>query len=71
MNKIEKRCVGSHIHDYDDLEDLIFFITRYFNHKHIRYHAVYCKKYEYYDLYFWLTNEQYNSVCKAYRRITE
>lgn len=68
MGKREKRCLASHIRTYDDLEDLIFFITRYFNHSNIKYNVEYNEKYEYYNLWFWLTNEQYEAVCGAYAK---
>lgn len=69
MEKREKRCVGSHIRNYDDLEDLILFVIRFFNHKEIKYTTVYNQKYDYYDLYFWLYPTQYDKVCEAYRNI--
>lgn len=65
----QKKLVGDHIRTYDDMEDLILFITRFFNHKNIKYTVFYNERFSYYTIFFWLTDEEYKNVCKAYSKI--
>ena len=59
--------VGSHLRVHD-LEDLMMFIIRFFNWNNSMYRVEYNEPFDYYDLYWKMTQRQYNTLCEERRK---